>query len=345
MNMANALRDLHRYAEALEYYEKAEALLPSSADVHWNKSLCLLSMGNFEQGWEEYEWRRTLPDLYDSSRQFGAPLWLGEESLSGKTILLHAEQGLGDSIQFCRYAACVGDMGAKVILEVQQPLINVLAGLEGVEHLVPRGSDIACDFHAPLLSIPFALRNKLDTVPAKIPYLRADPELIEQWREVTAAKPGPRVGLVWSGNVAFRNNRRRSISLQTMLAALPAEAHYWSLQKDVSDEDEALIRRSGNMQRFGLTDFAHTAAQIMLMDVVISVDTSIAHLAAALGKPTWVLLSFKSDWRWMSDRSDSPWYPNVTLFRQDPLGDWNPVLDRVGRSILDLISPGVSAVD
>jgi tetratricopeptide (TPR) repeat protein len=336
MNMANALRDLQRHSEAMRYYEQALAIDATNADVHWNQSLCLLAMGNFERGWEEYEWRRKVKRLYDVDRRFDAPLWLGREPLQGKTILLHAEQGLGDTIQFCRYASELAAMGARVVLEVQPPLMGVLAGLRGVDQLLARGSDAGpCDYHRPLLSLPFALRTRLDTVPAAVPYLHADSQRVAKWRQEIHDRQEPQdtaslqVGIAWSGNIAYSANHRRSISLETLLAAMPRGANCWSLQKEVSEEDRALIQRTGRVRCFAQNDFVHTAAQIESMDVVISVDTSIAHLAAALGKPTWILLSSTPDWRWMSGRTSSPWYPNVTLFRQSSPGDWSSALGQV----------------
>jgi hypothetical protein len=340
MNMANALRDLQRHSEAMRYYEQALAFDASNADVHWNQSLCLLAMGDLERGWEEYEWRRKVKRLYDADRQFEAPLWLGREPLQGKTILLHAEQGLGDTIQFCRYASELAAMGARVVLEVQAPLVGVLAGLRGVDQLLARGSQAGpYDYHCPLLSLPFALQTRLDTIPAAVPYLRPDPQLAHKWqqdmrdRQDTQNAPGLQVGIAWSGNTAYSNNHRRSISLETLLAAMPQGANCWSLQKELSEEDQALIGRTGRVRCFAQNDFVHTAAQISSMDVVISVDTSIAHLAAALGKPTWILLSSTPDWRWMSGRTSSPWYPNVTLWRQSSPGDWPPVLEQLSDAL------------
>jgi tetratricopeptide (TPR) repeat protein len=336
MNMANALRDLQRHSEAMRYYEQALALDAASADVHWNQSLCLLAMGDLQRGWEEYEWRRKVKRLYDADRRFNAPLWLGREPLQGKTILLHAEQGLGDTIQFCRYASELVAMGARVVLEVQPPLMGVLAGLRGVDQLLARGSEAGSyDYHCPLLSVPFALQTRLDTVPAAVPYLHADSQRVAKWRQAIHDRhtPGLQVGIAWSGNTAYSNNHRRSISLEPLLAAMPQEASCWSLQKEVSEEDRGLIERTGRVRCFAQNDFVDTAAQIGSMNVVISVDTSIAHLAAALGKPTWILLSSTPDWRWMSARTSSPWYPNVTLFRQEAPGDWRPVLGQLSEAL------------
>ena len=337
MNMANALRDQHRYAEAVPVYERALALDPACADVHWNMALCLLAMGEFERGWAEYEWRRRIPALHDMSRNFDAPSWTGHEPLAGKTILVHAEQGLGDTLQFCRYTRNLAALGARVVLEAQRPLMAVLETLEGVSQLVARGDALPTyDFHCPLLSLPYALRTRLETIPAAASYLRADPMLVEHWRPLLQAGNNLNIGLAWSGNAAHSSDHRRSMSLATMLAGLPQGPAYWCLQKDFSPADAALLQADGRVRKFDRSDFANTAAQAMLMDAVVSVDTSIAHLAAALGRPTLILLAHAADWRWLWPREDSPWYPGVTLLRQSRQGDWGTVLDRAALKITGL---------
>ena len=339
MNMANALRDLRRFDEALEYYDRALSVAVSNADIHFNRSLCLLTMGDYERGWEEYEWRRKVDLLYDTQREFSAPLWLGAEPLQGKTILLHAEQGLGDTIQFCRYAALVAAQGAFVILEVQKSLIDILHSMDGVDQLIATGADPGpYDYHCPLLSLPFALRTTHCNLPAAVPYLSANPERITRWRDViNPGKPGLRIGLAWAGNTAHRQNHHRSVKLLArLLAVIPAGARCWSLQKEVCDEDLSLIVRSGRMWCFDANAFPDTAAQIMSLDVVITVDTSIAHLAGALGKPTLLLLAFNCDWRWMTQREDSPWYPHMRLLRQSTPGDWASVLTKLSHELRTL---------
>jgi tetratricopeptide (TPR) repeat protein len=334
MNMGNALRDLHRYDEAMAYYDRALALDGSCADVHWNMALCLLTMGQFERGWSEYEWRRKIPALYDAARRFDAPAWHGSEPLNGKRILVYAEQGLGDTLHMCRYARELARLGARVILEVQRPLLGVLSSLEGVETLIGRGDAVPHhDFHVPMLSLPFAFRTRLESIPAQVPYLRADPLLAARWKEVVGTGSALNIGLAWSGNTAYKNDHRRSMRLAELLNGLPEGAQFWSLQKDVGAQDAATMEGNSRLRCFEQNDFAHTAAQIMSMDAVLCVETSIAQLAAALGKPTFVLLAFTADWRWLSGRTDSPWYPNVELFRQDIAADWAPVLQRVSARI------------
>lgn len=334
MNMGNAMRDLHRFQEALSYYERALALDESCADVRWNQALCRLAMGDFERGWEGFEWRRKMPSVSDTSRQFDAPQWLGTDSLANKTILVHAEQGLGDTIQFCRFAPLLAELGARVILEVQRPLARLIRCLEGAGQIIVPGEPApAHDYQCPLLSLPFALRTRLDTIPARVPYLQADSALVNVWRDVIVGGQGLNIGLAWSGNAAYKNDHRRSVPLGRLLAALPSGVTYWSLQKEVGAADQTLLDHAGNVHRFDLNDFEHTAAQISLLDAVISVDTSIAHLAGALGKPLWILLAYSADWRWMWPQATSPWYPSATLCRQAAPGDWESALALVAAKI------------
>ena len=220
---------------------------------------------------------------------------------------------------------------------MQRPLIGVLAGLAGVDRLISRGETVPRhDYHCPLLSLPFAFRTRLESIPAPVPYLHADPTEVARWRAVVRAGGGLNIGLAWSGNALYKNDRRRSMPLDKLLAALPGEASYWSLQKEISAPDRALMEKVGRIGLFDANDFVNTAAQISLMDAVVCVDTSVGHLAAALGKPTFILLSHSADWRWMGSRTDSPWYPNVVLVRQTARGDWEPVLEEVAARISHL---------
>jgi tetratricopeptide (TPR) repeat protein len=327
MNMGNALREMHRYAKALPYYQAAIELDPSCVEVQWNHALCLLAMGDFERGWEGFEWRRRSAAISDTQRRFEGLQWTGAQPLAGKTILLHAEQGLGDTIQFCRYAMPLAALGAKVLLEVQRPLVRVLQGLQGVSRFLVRGeAPPPYDYHCPLMSLPRAFGTRLETIPAPEGYLAAEPALVERWRPEIERRRGFNVGLAWAGNPAYKNNHRRLVGLERLLGALPAEINLWSLQKDIDPADREVMEQTGRVLTLEHNDFEHTAAQISLMDAVVSVDTSVPHLAAALGKPTWLLLSYSADWRWLSDRGDSPWYTHMKLFRQPSPGDWDPAL-------------------
>ena len=331
-NRGTTLNGLQRHDEALEYYDRALALKPEHAQAHWNRALCSLQLGDFASGWAEYEWRwrRNRPE--NAKREFRQPLWLGIEPLAGKTILLHAEQGLGDTLQFCRYVRPVAALGARVVLEVQPPLLPLLRRLEGASELRATGAALpAFDYHCPLLSLPLAFKTELASVPSDIPYLRSDAARVEKWRERLGPKMQPRVGIAWSGATGHKNDHNRSLSLAQVLPLLIEQVQWVSLQKELREADAQLMSAQTPMRSYGeeLKDFADTAALVELMDVVVAVDTSVAHLAGALGKPVWILLPFNSDWRWLLDRDDSLWYPTARLFRQPAIGDWASVIDTV----------------
>ena len=243
-------------------------------------------------------------------RSFSEPRWLGEKTLKEKTILLYTEQGLGDTIQFSRYVPLVAQLGAKVILEVQGPLVNLLKNLEGVGQILAKGDPLpAMDYQCPLLSLPLAFKTELDSIPPLSQKITGDSAKIIQWQTILGVKTKPRVGLVWSGSVTHKNDHHRSITLSQLLPYLPSHMEYVCLQAELRDVDKKLIAQQPGIQYFGdaLKDFTDTAALCELMDLVISVDTGVAHLSAALGKKTWVLLPYTPDWRWQLDRGDSPW--------------------------------------
>ena len=335
-NRGNALWDLgyedpEQRMTALDSYELAIALKPDYEEAYWNKALALLQTGDYAQGWALHEWRWKRRAFAPIFRNFDCPLWLGQESLQNKTILLHGEQGLGDSIQFCRYAALVQQLGAHVVLEVDASLVGLLGSLRGPEQVIARGTGLpTADFHCPLLSLPLAFQTALDNVPASGGYLRPDPERLVKWDWRLGPKRTPRIGLVWSGDPTHRNDHKRSLPLKTLLAYLPNGYEYISLQKDVRESDRADLAARPDIRDMGqaLTDFSETAAACAQMDLLITVDTSFAHLSAALGKPTWILLAAPSDWRWLLDREDSPWYNSARLFRQQTPGDWHTALTR-----------------
>jgi len=334
-NLANTLRDAGRHAEALPWYDKAVGLYPGHAGLRWNRSLSLLASGDFARGWQDYEWRWKAEKLQGGARVLDAPLWLGREPLQGRTLLLHAEQGLGDTLQFCRYAALLAQRGAQVVLEVQPPLVPLLAGLAGVARVVARGTPLPPhDFQCPLMSLPLALGTAPDTIPWDGPYLRADPALVAHWKGFLAGSRQPQIGLSWSGNPAYWNDHRRSMTLAGMRAALPEGFGYWQLQKDNATDAQKDI--GPPVQRFAQNDFPNTAAQICALDAVISVDTSIGHLAGALGRPVFLLLSRPADARWMEERADSPWYPSARLIRQQVAGDWAPVFRELAQALAAL---------
>ena len=324
-----ALFDLKRCAEAIESYERALALAPDYAPAHTNLALCRLLLGDFARGWPEYEWRLKVAQESGRARNFAQPLWQGEQILEGRTILLHSEQGLGDALHFCRYAREVAARGANVVLEVQPALVRLLADLDSVTQVLSEGSPLpAFDYHCPLMSLPLALKTDLHNIPCHIPYIHSDPERVAVWRERLGIRTKPRVGFAWSGSAAHRNDRNRSIPLDEMLAFVGEWADWTSIQKDVSKPEASLLASRADVRHVGnqLDDFADTAALIELLDVVVTVDTSVAHVAGAMGKPVWILLPFNPDWRWLLDREDSVWYPSARLFRQPALDDWAPAL-------------------
>jgi tetratricopeptide (TPR) repeat protein len=328
----NALRSLGRHAEAAESFERAVAIEPAHASAHWNLADCRLLMGDFARGWEQFEWRWRLPARHQARREFREPQWTGAEPIAGRTLLLHAELGLGDTLQFCRFATEVARRGARVVLEAQAPLVPLLRTLEGVEVLVARGDPLpSFDLHCPLMSLPLALRTELATIPAHVPYLAGDPARVAAWRERLGPARGPRVGLAWSGSQGLRNDKR-SATLAAVLPLARAGIEWVSLQKEVPAADAALLAAHPEIRDVSaaLGDFAETAALAGLLDLVVTVDTSVAHVPGALGKPVWILLPHvPHDWRWLLDREDSVWYPTARLFRQPAPGDWASVVRRV----------------
>ena len=311
--------------------ERAIAIQPESAEAHWCKSLALLLGGQLDRGWELYEWRWRLK-ISTENRSFQEPMWTGLQSLQGKSIYIHHEQGFGDALQFCRYAKLLAARGARVIMEVPPHLMGVLKTLHGVSELIAiRSTAPVFDYQCALLSLPMAFKTTIDNIPAEDSYLRSDEQLVSHWNQILGPKTKTRVGVVWCGNPTHQNDHNRSIALSTLLEGIPDSVEVVSLQKEVRDIDHAVLECHSHVRHFGeaLRDFSDTAALCSLMDVVVSVDTSVAHLSAALGKPTWILLPFNPDWRWLLDREDSPWYPSVKLYRQHALGDWEQVREKL----------------
>lgn len=330
---------LGKYHEAIRSYELAIQFKPDFGEAQWNRSLLKLLIGDFAEGWKLYEWRWKAASSRKYQRDFPHPLWLGQESIAGKTILVHAEAGLGDSIQFCRYLPMIEGMGARIVLEIQSALVTLISSL-GCDFAVVHGGQEIPDFdvQCPMMSLPLAFKTELDTIPAGVPYLHADPDKQRRWQERLGAKGAPRVGLVWSGSEEHGNDRNRSIRLEALrpLFELPVEFH--SLQKEYRDTDKVLLSQAPQIKdhQHELEDLSDTAALIGELDLVISVDTSVAHLAGALARQVWVLLPFVPDFRWLLDRSDSPWYPTATLFRQPKAGDWDSVIRNVRGELIKL---------
>jgi tetratricopeptide (TPR) repeat protein len=325
----NVYNELNQLDAAVASYDKAIAVRPDYVEAHCNKGVALLLTGKFDDGWKSYEWRR--------KRHPGAAgiQWTGKESLAGKTVLLYAEQGYGDTLQFCRYAALAAAAGARVILQVQPPLLGLMRGLDGVERVIAGGLEApAADFQCPLLSLPFLFKTRSESIPAVQRYLRADAQKIALWNDQLGPRDKPRIGLAWAGSAVHRNNNR-VLPLPELMRILPSGFDYVVLQKELSSADRDLIRQlPGAVFAEQLVDFSDTAALCECIDLVISIDTSVAHLSAALGRPTWIMLAFNPDWRWLLGRDDSPWYPAARLYRQESMNDWDTPLQRVGADLV-----------
>jgi Tfp pilus assembly protein PilF len=335
-NRGNLFRSRKQFREALHDYRQALALEPGSSDAHYNMGQLALLQGDLAAGWPDYEWRERIEAARAFSRRLPQPRWSGESSLHGKRIFLYAEQGLGDTIQFCRYASLVAAHGAHVILEVQPGLGELLAGLDGVAELQVAGSVVPpADYQCALMSLPGAFKTTLETIPCRVPYLHANPKQLQQHQEMLGPHTRPRIGLVWSGNPHHSNDRARSLTLRQMIAHLPREFDYFCLQNEIRDADRETLRSSREImiRELPLKSFLDTAALIASLDLVISVDTSVAHLSGAMGQRTWILIPYLPDWRWMLDRTDSPWYPTATLYRQLVVHDWDGVISVVSKDL------------
>ena len=343
-NRGHTLTSLKRINEAQSSYDRAVSLRPDYAEAHWNEALVRLLAGDFSGGWAKYEWRWKQGKSSSSQRNFLKPLWLGEDTIRDKTILLHSEQGLGDAIQFCRYVPLVAARGAGVIFEVERPLWKLMSDFVGSAQVICRGDPLPeFDLHCPLLSLPLAFGTRLETIPADVPYVQAPSQTSASWDNRLGPKDRPRIGIAWSGSALNTRDRERSISLRDLLSLLEIEATFVSLQKDVRSTDTALLNERRDILDFGdeLRDFSDTAALISELDLVISVDTSVVHLAGAMGKPVWTLVTHIPDWRWLLDRDDTPWYPTMRLFRQPCVDDWQSVIVRVREALTAIEWPNV----
>jgi tetratricopeptide (TPR) repeat protein len=366
-NLGSVLALEGQIDEGISWLDQALQLQPDYALAHWNRSLLWLLRGDFKRGWPEYEWRARkgatggLPPVFfegldgrhwqqDASgtpfqrRQFREPLWDGSP-LIGRTILLHTEQGLGDTIQFIRYASLVKDRGGKVIVECQSALLPLLATASGIDHLAAERSDLPpFDVQAPLLSLPGIFGTELATIPAQVPYLQADANLVQHWRQKLSTLRGFKVGMAWQGRPTFRYDRRRSIPLAHFAPLAGIDGiQLISLQKGPGADQLDLIASKFAVHNLGndldesTGAFMDTAAVIMNLDMVICSDSAIAHLAGAMGVPVWVALNMVPDWRWLLEREDSPWYPTMHLFRQTKSGDWNSVFAHIAAELSTLV--------
>lgn len=325
INRGNFLADLNRHDEALDSFERAIALTPGSADAHFGKSTMLLITGRFEEGWPPYEWRKKR--VGEAFNAQGKPEWTGAEDIAGKTVFGEAEQGFGDTIQFCRYVPLVADRGAKVVLSARKDLARLLQGVNSRVTIVPATSPPReFDYHVALLSLPMVFGTRLATIPAKTPYLHAPPSAIEKWRARIGIE-GFKIGVSWQGS-AYSGGRSFPLACLAGIARVPG-VRLFSLQKSVGNEQLDAPPSGMAVETlapdYGKSDFAETAAVMEALDLIITCDTATAHLAGALARPAWVALRHAADWRWLHARDDSPWYPGMRLFRQKSRGDWESV--------------------
>jgi tetratricopeptide (TPR) repeat protein len=369
-NMGNALAKADRQAEAVGYFQQALAADPGLRECAYNLSgalvmsgrplealaalqhaedlgrdakvsfatgLALLSVGRLAEGFARYEARRLMPEITgDDPRHSIRPYWDGSTALAGKIILLHAEQGLGDTVQFCRYAPMLAELGARVLLEAPYPLLPLLETLDGISALIPSGTELPeFDLHCAIMSLPHLFGTTRFSVPARVPYLGTGADRVARWVPEMPDTGTTRVALAWSGNGSFGNDRQRSMPLQALVPLLAHDCAFYAVQTEVREQDREVLRKWPRIHDLGaaIVDFADTAAVLSLADLVITVDTSIAHVAGALGRPVWLMLPFVSDWRWMTRREDSLWYPTARLFRQTAPGDWAGVVARVSRAL------------
>jgi len=345
-NLGNALEANGDISQAIAAYRQAIALKSDNADYHKNLGMALLAAGKFDEGWPEYEWRRKTKQFADARIDTAKPQWRGEEA-KGRVLLIRSEQGFGDSIQFCRYAPLAASRGFQVVLEVQPALTRLMETLTGVKRVISQGEDLPDhDFFCPMMSLPTAFQTKPDTIPAQVPYLKASGESAAAWKRRLTDEDNDalRVGLAWAGKPRFQSpdliavDKRRSVGPDLFDVLIKIEGvRFFSLQKGGPQAPSG----------FGLIDymtecedFSDTAALMANLDLIISVDTAIAHVAGALGKPVWLLNRFDICWRWMRGRDDSPWYPTMRLFRQPRPGDWGGALSLVEHELRNAVAQG-----
>jgi tetratricopeptide (TPR) repeat protein len=340
-NKAVVLLHLQMLDDAFATLQKSLAAAPNDAQTLFYLATLQLLTGDFARGWLTREARWRLPSVGLVDRGFAQPLWRGDQPLDGKTVLLYSDEGLGDAIQFARYVPLVAARGARVILEVERPIQQLLGGITGVAECVGRSSTPAFDLHCPLGTLPLAFATRLDTIPLAEGYLPApSAERARAWEDRLGPRTRFRVGLVWAGNPDHKNDHNRSMALRTLAPLLESGVQLVSLQKGVRDQDKAFLAEHPDIVDLTqhLTDFSETAALMGCLDLVISVDTSVAHLAGALGVPVWTMVPFNPDWRWLLKRDDSPWYRSMRLFRQAKRGDWASVVDEVRRELEALVA-------
>ena len=329
MSLGAVFEHQARYDQALESFENAIALQPNYPKARAARAGIWLRRGDYGRGWDEYEWRWRVEKFPGRPPRPGPPIWDGSP-LAGRSILLFAEQGLGDTLQFIRYAPLVAGRGGRVIVECPQSLVRLIKTVEGVNEVVTPDQHPHYDVQLPILSLPRVMKTRLDSIPANVPYITPPPDLAQSWK-AKIPDDGKKIGLCWAGG---RSQPHRSIPadlIAKMIEGLPCRPQFYSLQKELLPNEPPPPGTIDLMQ--DVQDFADTAALIAQMDLVLSIDTSVAHLAGAMAKPTWLMLAKHCDWRWFDGREDSPWYPTMKLFRQQQIGDWTPVVERVREAL------------
>jgi len=334
-NRGSALMELGRIHDALADLAAVIALDPGHPGARWNRALCNLLLGRYREAWPDYERRIQAGLVHLHWQDCGRLQWDGGD-IAGKTLLLHSEQGFGDTIMAARYLPWVAAKGAHVVVEVPPALASLMEPIEGIRVVTPDHTVPAFDLHCPMMSLPGVSGTMLDTIPADVPYLRAPPAHLEKWQHRLRRGGARRVGIAWAGNAVHKRDDTRSIELAAMapLLACPGVELY-GLQKDLRPGDAELLQRQPRITNLGadIESLADTGAIVAHLDLVISVDTSTVHLAGALGRPVWVLVQFAPDWRWLLDREDSPWYPTARLFRQERLDEWSKVIEKVAAEL------------
>jgi len=335
-NLGNIFKELNQLEEALKQFEFILSTNPLDVETHFARGMVLLTLGRYKEGFKLYEYRWQRESLITKLREYDQPLWTGNESLDGKTILIYIEQGLGDTIQFGRLIPELAKRGAKVLFEVQKPLVSLMKQIPGVSEVILYKDELPrFDFFIPLLSLPSALELDIQTIPLAQGYLQANPDYVAKWQNILGEKKKPRIGLVCSGNPMHENDQNRSILLFNIIPFLPQEFEYITLQKEMRDVDRELIKKYPLFKSYGdqLDNFDDTAALCELMDIVISVDTSVAHLSGALAKKTFLLLPYCPDWRWMLERTDTPWYQSMKIYRQEFSNDWTSTFTKLAQDL------------
>ena len=336
-NLGAVRREMGDFAGAEALFRQATIVEPDFAAGHLNLALTLFLQGRWAEGWPEYEWRLREPSAR-ADRGFAQPQWRGE-ALAGRTLLVHAEQGHGDTLNFARYVLFLARFGGRVVLEVQPGLKGLLAGAPGIERLLARGEDLPpFDLHIPLPALPRVFATTPATIPAMERYISPAPGKAAAWAERLASDRRPRVGVVWAGSPTHGDDHYRSIPLETLRPVFDVPGPvFYSLQVGARAGDPARLGLGGRLRDLShlLTDYNETAAAIAQLDLVIAVDTSVAHLAGAMGKPTWMLLARVPDWRWLADGETTRWYPSMRLFRQQRMGVWQPIVDRLAAALAE----------